>query len=93
MVRAGDLNTEDPGSNPRLGLLNGFVLGDIRGNSPSFVNSQLVCLLPVGILNWKKGEGDFNMILKSPFRGVIIKYLLLLLLLLLLNRKFQVLER
>ena len=28
VVRAGDLNTEDPGSNPRLGLLNGFVLGD-----------------------------------------------------------------
>ena len=30
-VGAGDLNTEDPGSNPRLGLLNGFVLGDTRG--------------------------------------------------------------
>ena len=31
VVRVGDLNTEDPGSNPRLGLLNGFVLGDPRG--------------------------------------------------------------
>ena len=31
MVRARDLNTEDPGSNPRLGLLNGFALGDNRG--------------------------------------------------------------
>ena len=25
-------------------------------NSPRFVNSQLVCLLPVGILNWEGGE-------------------------------------
>ena len=31
VVRAGDLNTEDSGSNPQLGLLNGFVLGDTRG--------------------------------------------------------------
>ena len=31
VVRAVDLNGEDPGSNPRLGLLNGFVLGDPRG--------------------------------------------------------------
>ena len=30
-VRVGDLNTEDLGSNPRLGLPNGFVLGDTRG--------------------------------------------------------------
>ena len=28
---AGDLNTEDLGSNPRLRLLSGFVLGDTRG--------------------------------------------------------------
>ena len=32
VVRVGDLNVEDPGSNPRLGLLNVFVLGDPRGN-------------------------------------------------------------
>ena len=35
VVRAGDLNTdlntEDPGLKSRLGLLNGFVLGDPRG--------------------------------------------------------------
>ena len=31
VVRAGDLNAGDPGSNPRLGLLNEFVLGDPRG--------------------------------------------------------------
>ena len=31
VVRAGDLSTEHPGSNPPLGLLNGFVLGDTRG--------------------------------------------------------------
>ena len=80
MVRAGDLNAEDLGSNPQLGLLNGFVLGDPRGKFTTLY-SQLVCLLPVGILNWERGEGDFNMILKSPFWGVIIKYLYFLLLL------------
>ena len=43
-------------------------------NSPRFVNSQLVCLgPPVGILNWER-ERDFNMALKSPFRGVVIMY-------------------
>ena len=31
VVRAGDLYTEDSGSNPRLGLLNGYILGDTRG--------------------------------------------------------------
>ena len=30
VVRVGDLNAEDPGSNSRLGLLNEFVLGDPR---------------------------------------------------------------
>ena len=30
VVRVGDLYAEDPGSNPRLGLLNEFVLGDPR---------------------------------------------------------------
>ena len=32
VIRVGDLNAEDSGSNPRLGLLNEFVLGDPRGN-------------------------------------------------------------
>ena len=31
VVRVGDLNAEDPGSNPRLGLLNEFILCDPRG--------------------------------------------------------------
>ena len=31
VVRVGDLNAEDPGSNPRHELLNEFVLGDPRG--------------------------------------------------------------
>ena len=54
VVRVGDLNAEDPDSNPRLGLLN--LSSVIPGaNSPRFVNSQLVCLLPVGILNWERG--------------------------------------
>ena len=30
-VKVGDLNAGDPGSNPRLRLLNEFVLGDPRG--------------------------------------------------------------
>ena len=31
VVRVGDLNAEVPGSNPRLGLLSGFVLDDPWG--------------------------------------------------------------
>ena len=31
VVRVGDLNAEDLGSNPQLGLRNEFVLGDPRG--------------------------------------------------------------
>ena len=31
MARVGDLNAEDPDSNPRLGLLNEFILSDPRG--------------------------------------------------------------
>ena len=46
--------------------LSSVILG---ANSPRFVNNQLVCLLPVGILNWERGEGDFNLILKSHFIG------------------------
>ena len=42
-----------------------------------FVNSQLLCLLPVAILNWEM-KGDFNMTLKSPFRGVVITYYIIL---------------
>ena len=53
VVRVGDLNAEYPGSNPRLGQLNEFVIPGV--NPPRFVNSQLVCLLPVGILNWERG--------------------------------------
>ena len=74
MVKVGDLNTEDPVSNPRLGLLNEFVLGDPKGNfTIRFVNSQLVCLLPVGILTWERG--DLKITMKGFFRGVIIRYL------------------
>ena len=41
-------------------------------NSPLLVNSQLVCLLTsLGFLTGR--EGDVNMTMKSPFRGVIIK--------------------
>ena len=38
VVRAGDLNTEDPGSSPRHGLLNGIVLGDTRGKFTTLCN-------------------------------------------------------
>ena len=57
VVRVGDLNMGDPGSNPILGLLNELILSLVipGANSPRFVNSQLVCLLPVGIHNWERG--------------------------------------
>ena len=46
----------DLGSNPQLGLPNGFDVAIIPiADSPRFVNSQLVCLLPDGILNWNRG--------------------------------------
>ena len=32
-LKYSQLNAEDPGSNPRLELLNEFVLGDTRGKS------------------------------------------------------------
>ena len=55
VVRVGALNVEEPGSDPLLGLLNEFVLGVPGANLQCFVNSQLVCPLPVGIRNWKRG--------------------------------------
>ena len=36
VVRLGDLNAKDLDSNPRLGLLNEFLLGDPRGNFAMF---------------------------------------------------------
>ena len=42
MVRVGEMNAEDLGSNSRLGLLNEFVLGDPKGKFT----------IPGGILNW-----------------------------------------
>ena len=54
MVRVGDLNAEDPGSNPRLRLLNEFVLGDSRGKFTT------LCKQPTGLpptswdLNWER---------------------------------------
>ena len=76
MVRAGDLNVEDPGSNPRPELLNKFVLGDHKEENFTTLCKQTtgLCLLPVGILKWERG--DFNMTLKSHFRGVVIRYYL-----------------
>ena len=43
VVRVGNLNAEDPGSNPRLGLLNEFVLGDLRGKFTT------LCKQPAGV--------------------------------------------
>ena len=75
MVRVGNLNVEDPGSNPRPELLNKFVLGDHKEENFTTLCKQTtgLCLLPVGILKWERG--DFNMTLKSLFRGVVIRYL------------------
>lgn len=49
MVRVEDY-TDDLGSNPQLELLNAFVLDDPRKDSTYFVNGQLVCLKPFGII-------------------------------------------
>ena len=46
-------------------------------NLPRFVNSQLVCLLSVGIGLTGK-EGNFNITLKSSFREVHVRYLFIL---------------
>ena len=43
VVRVGDLNGEDPGSNPRHGLLDEFVLGDPRDKFTT------LCKLPTGL--------------------------------------------
>ena len=43
MVRVEALNAEDLGSNPRLGLLNEFVLGDPRGKF------TVLCKEPTGL--------------------------------------------
>ena len=52
MGRVEGFNKEDPGSNPQLGLMIEFVLGDPKGKLTTIckINSQLVCLLPVGRL-------------------------------------------
>ena len=51
----GILNAGNPGSNPRLRLLNELSSVIPGANSPRFVNSQLVCLLLLGIPNWERG--------------------------------------
>ena len=43
-------------------------------NSPCFVNSQLVCLLPVGILKWERG-GILTWHKKVPLGGYFYLYL------------------
>ena len=52
--------------------LAGFVLGSSEfKSSATLVNSQLVCLLPVGILNFVMINLNhfFSLSLKSPIRG------------------------
>ena len=51
VVRASDLNAFDPGSNPAL--TTGWIClrVTLESNPPRLVNNQLVCLLPVGVLN------------------------------------------
>ena len=54
MVRVGDLNAEDPGSNPRLKLLNKFVLGDSRDKFTT-LSKQPNGLPPTSWdLNWER---------------------------------------
>ena len=51
MVRFGGLNAEGLGSNTGMNL-SSVIPG---ANSPGFVNSLLVYLLPDRILNWERG--------------------------------------
>ena len=44
-------NPEVPGSSPALTTWNFFTVAPVSNPRPRFVNSQLVCLPPVGILN------------------------------------------
>ena len=66
MVRVGDLNAGDPGSNPELRLPNGLVLVD------PLVKFATLCKQKTGVppSGWR--EWDFNMALKNPFRGSVI---------------------
>ena len=78
VVRIKNLNTEDPGSNPQFRLIwtraqTKMDLSTVmpRANSP-FVNNQLFASYQLGFLTGR--EGDSNITLKNPFRGVVIKY-------------------
>ena len=78
VIRVGDLNAEDPGSNPPFRLRNEFVLGDPRGKF------TMLCKQPTGLplASWDSQLGErrnFNMALKKPFRGVVIRHLYLFL--------------
>ena len=56
MVRVGDLDAEDPGSNPRLGLLNEFALGDPRGKFTTLCKiANWFASYQLGFLNWERG--------------------------------------
>ena len=67
VFRIGDLNADDLGPNPQVGLLNGFALGD-----PSQIHHALFASYQLGFLT---GEWVFNMTLNSPLRGFVIRCL------------------
>lgn len=67
MVRVGDLNTEDPGLNPWLGLPNGFAFGDPGGKFTMLCKKPTGLPLPVEVFNWKKGE--FKRDTENPLSG------------------------
>ena len=65
------LNPEVACSSPALTTYLELFLGRPQFNSSAtFVNSQLVCLLPVGILHYLFHH-LFPLVLKSPVEGVV----------------------
>ena len=59
VVRVGDLDAEDPGSNPRLGLLIKFSSVIPGANSLRFVNSQLVFSYQLEFLTGREPWGFY----------------------------------
>ena len=64
VVRVGNFNAEDLGTNPRLGLQHGFVVADPK--SKFFMLLNIASWFAFYQLGFLTGEQKFNMTLKSP---------------------------
>ena len=68
MVRALDLQFEAPSSSPAL---TASWICEFKSRSATLVNSQLVCLRPVGILNLVKCDLNYLFQAFSRIRGLV----------------------